>query len=118
MCVEWKEAGGDKSGLRDAETSFQASWESRNLGNTHFLPNLFFRPALPSSGVSMSGSAISGGQELKKQTNQSKPWNLFSFDCCSQEKNCYVKVGESPGKDPQSRKGQSGVSGCSLLICP
>lgn len=98
------------SGLRDPETSFQASWESRNLRKTHLLPNLFLRPALPSSEVSMSGTAISGGQELKNQTNKSKPWNLFPFDCCSQEKTCHINVGlesrEGPPKQDRTKQGE------------
>lgn len=104
LCVKWKETGGDVSGLRDPETSFQASWESRNPEKTHFLPNLFFRPTLPSSGVS-----VSGGQELKNQTNKLKPWNLFSFECCSQE-NCHVKAGvesrEGPQEQERTRQGE------------
>lgn len=120
MCVEWKGTGGDVSGLRDPETSFQASWESRNLGKTHLLPNLFLRPALPSSEVSMSGTAISGGQELKKkikQTNQS-PGTCFLLIVAARRRPAMSMLGWSPGKDPKSRKGQSRVSSYSLLIFP
>lgn len=100
--------------LRDPETSFQESWEFRNLGNTHFLPNLFFRPGFPSSGFSMSESAISGGQELKNQTNQS-PGTCFLLIVAARRRTAMSELGWSPGKVPKIRKGQSRMSSYSLL---
>lgn len=84
----------------------------RDLGNTHFLPNFFFRPVLPSSGA-FKGSTSSRGQDLKEN---GICFLLIIAD--SQHKNCHVEVGMESREDPETREGPRRISSNNLLICP